>query len=77
MSYPRMLYKGEPYYTDSDQIKEDLFSKKLITIIVADEDQELMRREQGYVDLCDLMKPKEKIPLGLPKVKADVRPNPT
>lgn len=59
-----MLYKGEPTYTDSDQIKTDLFDRKLKTIIVSDEETEALRRKQGYVDLSDLMaKPK----LGLPK----------
>lgn len=61
-SYPKMLYKGEATYTDSDQIKNDLFDKKLKTIIVINEESEVMRRDQGFVDLCDLMyKPKPKI----------------
>lgn len=64
MNYPKMLYKGEATYTDSDQIKTDLFEKKLKTTIVTDEGTEETRRKQGYVDLSDLMlKPK----LGLPK----------
>ncbi len=62
MNYPKMLYKGEPKYTDNEQLRNDLFSKELKTIIVADPDQEEMRREQGYVDLSDLMyKPKPKV----------------
>lgn len=62
MNYPKMLYKGEAKYTDNDQLKNDLFSKELKTIIVADIDQEEMRRGQGYVDLADLMyKPKAKV----------------
>lgn len=73
MNYPKMLYKGEAKYTDSDQIKDDLFDKKLKTIIVQDCETEELRRTQGYVDLCDLMhKPKQT--LGL-KVN-NVSPNP-
>jgi len=57
-----MLYKGEAKYTDNDQLRNDLFTKELKTIIVADLEQEEMRREQGYVDLADLMyKPKAKV----------------
>jgi hypothetical protein len=68
MNYPKMLYKGEPVYTDSHQIKDDLFSKKLQTIIVSDEVQESLRREHGYVDLFDLMyKPKPNV-IEFPKV---------
>jgi len=62
MNYPKMLYKGEAKYTDNDQLRNDLFSKELKTIIVSDVEQEEMRREQGYVDLADLMyKPKQKV----------------
>ena len=61
MNYPKMLYKGEAKYTDNEQLRNDLFSKELKTITVADIEQEDMRREQGFVDLIDLMyKPKSK-----------------
>ncbi len=64
MNFPKMLYKSESVYTDSEQIKTDLTDKKLKTIIVTDQESEEMRRKQGYVDLHELMsKPK----LGLPK----------
>lgn len=55
MNYPRMLYKGEPGYTDSDRVKQDLESKALRTIIASDEEQEKELRSQGYVSLPDLM----------------------
>jgi hypothetical protein len=58
MNYPKMLYKGEPGYTDSAQMRDDLASRKIQTFIVQDEEQEAMRREQGWVDLADLMKKK-------------------
>lgn len=62
MNYPKMLYLGEAKYTDNEQLRNDLFSKVLKTIIVADQAQEEMRREQGYVDLAALMyRPKPKI----------------
>ena len=56
-NYPKMLYLGRPVYTDSQQLNDDLASKTIKTLIVADEEQETMRREQGYVDLAALMKP--------------------
>lgn len=63
MNYPKMLYKGEAKYTDNDQLRNDLYSKELKTIIVTDHEQEEMRRDQGYVDLADLMyKQKPKTP---------------
>jgi hypothetical protein len=55
MNYPKMLYKGEQKYSDNDQLRDDLLSKALLTIIVSDEDQESFRREQGWVDLPDLI----------------------
>lgn len=58
MNYPKMLYKGEPIYTDSEQIKLDLQSRKLVTMIVPDEETEMMRREQGWTDLHKLMAPR-------------------
>jgi hypothetical protein len=67
MNYPKMLYKGEPGYTDSAQIRDDLASRKIQTFIVQDEEQEAMRREQGWVDLADLMKKKPL--LTMPKVE--------
>jgi hypothetical protein len=57
MNYPKMLYKGEAVYTDSAQIRDDLASRKIQTIIVSDDEQEAMRREQGWLDLPALMKP--------------------
>lgn len=66
--YPKMLYKGEAIYTDSQQIKEDLSNKNLKTIIVSDEESESLRREQGYVDLSAVMKPKNTATLHLPPV---------
>lgn len=58
MNFPKMLYKGEPIYTDSDQIKQDLQTRKLATTIVPDEETEMMRREQGWTDLYKLMAPR-------------------
>ncbi len=55
MNYPKMLYKGDPIYTDSAQMKEDLTSKKIRTFIVSDEIQEQEKRNEGYVSLPDLM----------------------
>lgn len=55
--YPKMLYKGEPIYGDSDQIKEDLQSRKIKTVIVADEEQEAGKRDDGFVDLAALLAP--------------------
>ncbi len=50
-----MLYKGDPIYTDSEQMKDDLMSKKIRTFIVSDEIQEQEKRTEGYVSLPDLM----------------------
>ncbi len=55
MNYPKMLYKGEAKYGDNEQLRMDLNDKKLKTIIVNDEGQEVLWREKGYVDLVDLM----------------------
>lgn len=63
MNYPKMLYKGEAVYTDSDQIKQDLQSRKLLTMIVPDEETEQMRRTQGWVDLFSLMAPRPTLTL--------------
>lgn len=61
MNYPKMLYKSTnvAQYTDTATIGEDLAASRLKTYIVADEDQELTKREDGWVDLCDLMKKPE------------------
>lgn len=55
MNYPKMLYKGEPIYSDSEKMKDDLMSKKILTFIVANEIQEQEKRAEGYVSLPDLM----------------------
>ena len=61
--YPKMLYKGEAVYTDSDQIKEDLQSRRLLTHIVPDLETEQMRRGQGWTDLHKLMAPRPTLTL--------------
>lgn len=71
--YPKMLYKGDPVYTDSEQIKQDLQTRRLLTMIVPDVETETMRREQGWTDLFKLMAPRPV--LTLPKTteaKVDV-----
>ena len=74
-NYPKMLYLGRPVYTDSQQLNDDLASKTIKALIVADEDQEAMRREQGYVDLAALMKPLVKaIPVAHTVPAAVVKP---
>lgn len=61
MNYPKMLYHGDAKYTDNEQLRNDLFTKALKTIIVDGPEQEALRREQGYVDLSDLIyRPKPK-----------------
>lgn len=56
-NFPRMLYKGEPIYTDSAQLNGDLARKVIKTIIVINPEEEAVRRDEGYVDLFALMKP--------------------
>lgn len=61
MNYPKMLYKGKSGYTDTAAIGDDLARGNLKTHIVADEDQELICREEGWHDLAELMhKPESK-----------------
>lgn len=55
MNYPKMLYKGKGNYIDSAQIRDDLNNRTLVHTIVADEEQERIRREDGWVDLWSLM----------------------
>lgn len=55
MNYPKMLYKGKGNYIDSAQIRDDLNNRTLVHIIVADEEQETLRRADGWVDLWSLM----------------------
>lgn len=67
--YPKMLYKGDQIYGDSDQIKEDLQSKKIKTVIVADEEQEAGKRDDGWVNLSELIAPPRKTPVFASKEK--------
>lgn len=74
MNYPKMLYRGEAKYTESHELKEDLTNKVIKTSIVLNSKEESIKREEGYVDLSDLLfKPKEK--LGLSKVHEKVNTN--
>lgn len=67
MKYPKMLYKGESKNYDNEQLRNDLLNKVLRTFIVANEDQEIEKREEGYVDLHELIpSPEEKIRRGRP-----------
>lgn len=70
MNYPRMLYKGEPIYSDSAQMKMALESKMIHTVIVTDEIQEQEKKQQGYVSLPDLMAKRPTLTLKKADVKA-------
>ena len=58
-NYPKMLYKGTSIYSDSDALRDDLQAGRLKTHIVADENEEVVQRENGFVDLADLMRKQE------------------
>jgi len=58
LNFPKMLYQGEAKYTDSAQIRDDLMNRSIKTVIVANEIEEKSYREQKFVDLVDLLKPK-------------------
>ena len=59
MNYPKMLYKGPTLYTESDAIRDDLQAHRLKTHIVTNENEEAVQRENGFVDLVDLMRKQE------------------